>query len=169
MRYEIFDKLENVPIHWDHITRNKKVTLTREFLTFLEQSKLNDFNYYYILIFDENDSAVGATVCYTVTTDFLAISSKILKYILEKIRKVFPWFFQMQILEYGSPVTIMSPPFICTSANMPDFLKTLNNALLHIAKANKKFLLLIRDFELDSNSEKYKNAFEKIGKQLAII
>jgi hypothetical protein len=112
----------------------------------VEESELNDFRYQHVLFLEDDDTPVGIVSVYTVTTDIAIFAPKPIRTLLNTIRKVWPGFLKLTMLECGTPVTITSPPFISASSR-EQLLGPILDLLLHTARREGQLLIILRDFE----------------------
>jgi len=145
---KIFNSISDVPRdQWNALASGHSCACSFEFWEVLEASGLNDFRYRHALIYDESQSAVALASFYTLTTDIAIFASGRLKITLDIIRKVFPGFLKFRMLECGTPIT-MNRPFIAKEgSNEGDIISFLGKALSDIAKKQRAFVVVIRDFE----------------------
>lgn len=145
----VYETIDAVPATvWDGLTATQSLAMSRGFWKLLEQSKLNDFDYRYVVFEDETGMPAGVTVFYGITTDIAIFGPGPLRNLLAAIRRVCPNFLKLHMLECGTPITIVSPPF----ARRPDVTETdlaaaLHGVLIRAARREGKFLIVIRDFE----------------------
>lgn len=124
-------------------------TQSYEFWEVAEQAKLNDFRYRYVIFYDELDQPVAISSLYTITTDVAIFAPNALKHVLTRIRRFFPQFFMLKMLECGSPITINKPFIAKTGVSQADIVAALCQLLLDLAKEQGHFLIVVRDFEPD--------------------
>lgn len=109
---------------------------------------MKEFDFRHALFFDGEDRLAGFASFYTVSTDIAIFASGRLRRAIEKIRRVFPGFFILRMLECGTPVTLCSPPWVVAPGVSPQTLiDALHDMLNGIARKEKQHLLIIRDFE----------------------
>lgn len=143
-----FDSIRDVPRdQWNALVAGQSCARTCEFWEVLESSGLNDFCYQHALIYDESDSPVALASFYTLTTDIAIFSTGWVKDTLGFIRKVFPGFLKFRMLECGTPIT-MNRPFIAKEgSNEGEIFRFLGQALSDMAKQQRAFVAVVRDFE----------------------
>ena len=149
MRAEIYQRIADVPADvWDGVLGDGTQAMTRSFWALLERSGLNDFDYRYALFFDDAGRVVGITSFYTVTTDIAIFAPTTLRKFLEIVRRVWPGFLKLRMLECGTPITITSPPFICrASVAEDDMVRAIAELLRATARAEGQAFIVVRDFE----------------------
>ena len=143
-----FNSIRDVPRdQWNALAAGHSYACSCEFWEALEGSKLNDFCYKHALIYDVSGSPVALASFYTLTTDIAIFSSGWVKDTLGLIRKVFPGFLKFKMLECGTPIT-MNRPFISKEdGNEIEILSFLATTLSDIAKKQRAFVTVMRDFE----------------------
>ena len=149
LQTKIFNSVHELPKEqWNGLLIGNSSTFSYDFLEIVETSQLNDFEYKYILFYDDDNSPVALTVFYTITTDIAIFSSGKLKSLLHSVRQVFPNFLKLRMLECGTPITLNSPPIV-SNKKVPafDIIKTLDKLLMKAAKENNNIIIVIRDFE----------------------
>jgi hypothetical protein len=140
----------------------RSCTFSYEFWEVIEKSNLNDFDYRHVIFYDDADKPVALTTYYSITTDVAIFAPAGLKGMLAGIRRVFPNFLKLRMLECGTPITPNSLPFISGGDVSPkDIIDSLNDLLMAKAKAEGHFLIVIRDFE--PNAEQLRPDFERLG------
>jgi predicted N-acyltransferase len=167
LKAKVYSTILDVPREiWDGLVGGHSRTHSWAFWHSLEIGQLNDFTYYYVLFFDEADTPVALTCYYSITTDFAIFGSKKLKALLARIRRPFPRFFKMRILECGCPITLSSPPFVHRPGVSCEVLaRSLDRLMLRTARANRHLLLVIRDFE--DNALGWRPDFERCDYKFA--
>lgn len=114
------------------------------------------------MFFDDNDLAIGFTSFYTVTTDIAIFAPPGLRAFLANIRRHFPNFLKLRMLECGTPIILNSPPVVTAADVDPQTLvEPLSKLLLRIAREEHKLLIVIRDFEPDAHA--WQTDFAKLG------
>ena len=153
MKAKIFHSIRDIPgEQWNQLLVGRSCTYFREFWEVVEQSGLNDFSYYHVLFYDEADNPEALASFYSITTDIAIFAPGTLRFLLLKIRKIFPTFLKFKMLECGTPITI-NKPFVARDDKLNDeVVKTLHQILLGIAKDQGHFLIVLRDFEPESYS-----------------
>ena len=125
--------------------------MSRAFWHVLEQSRLNDFEYRYVLFVDDAGQAQGLSSFYSVTTDIAIFAPAPLRAALNVFRRIWPGFLKIRMLECGTPITITSPPFVRgAGVSNGEIVEALNDVLRRTARAEGQLLIVIRDFEPDA-------------------
>lgn len=147
MKSQIFDSITKVPAPlWDYLSQRGMVTMSRNFWAVVEQSGMNDFSYRHVLFMEDDGTPIGIVSFYSITTDIAIFAPSALRTLLSAIRRVWPGFLKLKMLECGTPVTITSPPFV---SQIPDarLLPAITDLLLETARNTGQLLIIIRDFE----------------------
>ncbi|MFO1405153.1 MAG: GNAT family N-acetyltransferase [Azonexus sp.] len=145
---KIFNSIRDVPSEpWNALVAGHSSTYSHEFWEVLEDSGLNDFRYNHALIYDQNSVPVALASFYTITTDIAIFSTGWLKKALNAIRSIFPGFLKFKMIECGTPITMNKPIVVKAGCNEEEILAFLDTTLSDIAKKQRAFVVVIRDFE----------------------
>lgn len=163
MRIELYDSITKVPREsWNRLARTHSETLSWEFWQVVERSGLNDFEYRHAMLLDEQGEPQAITSFYSVTTDIAIFAPPGLRVFLNRIRRWFPNFLKLRMLEWGSPVTINSPPFARSEAlSDKQVIEAMDAVLRRTARAEGHFLIVVRDFE--PNAQNLRSIFRRRG------
>src|ERR1035437_2783639 len=113
LKAEIFSSIRDVPREqWNGLLKNHSATHSCEFWDVIETSQLNDFSYRYVLLSDDAGAPVALASFYSITTDLAIFASGAFKRLLVFIRRPFPNFLKLRMLECGTPITLNSPAFV---------------------------------------------------------
>ena len=152
MKTRVFDSIRNVPKEqWNHLLTGHSVTQSYEFWDVIEQSSLNDFTYNHVIFYDDVDNPVALASFYSITTDIAIFAPTALRNLLLKVRRIFPNFLKFKMLECGTPITINKPFIAINADSKTEVVRSLCALLLGIAKEQGHFLIVIRDFEPESD------------------
>ncbi len=153
MKSILFKSIHDVPRHdWESLQQDHSCTQSYEFWKVAEQARLNDFRYRYVIFYDELDQPVAITSLYTITTDVAIFAPNALKRVLTWIRRFSPRFFMLKMLECGSPITINKPFIAKSGISHADIVTALCQLLLDLAQEQGHFLIVVRDFEPDTQA-----------------
>lgn len=109
---------------------------------------MNDFDYRYVLLLDDNDSPAALTCFYSITTDIAIFAPLGLRRVLLSVRRIFPNFLKFRMIEWGTPITVSSPPFVVRPDVSPGaVIAHMHELLLATAKSEGHFLIVVRDFQ----------------------
>jgi len=159
----VYNRVDDLPACvWDELLADTSVAMSRPFWRVLEHARLNDFEYRYVLFVDGREQALGLSTFYSVTTDIAIFAPGPLRVLLNGVRRLFPNFLKLRMIECGTPITITSPPFV----RHPDvtdekIIAALHDVLLQNARAEGQLLIVVRDFE--SNALALEHAFRRHG------
>lgn len=145
----IYHTIKDVPkALWDAHARLHSQATSWAFWAALEQSGLNDFCYHYAVLVDQSGQVLARTCFYDVTTDLAIFGPRWLRRLLAGVRRVWPGFMKLRMLECGTPITLVSPPVTILPGADPASVITALTTLLHkIARRQKQLLIVVRDFE----------------------
>jgi predicted N-acyltransferase len=147
LKSQIFESIADVPaLAWDALSQQGLVTMSRDFWSVVEQSRMNDFSYQHVLFLEDDDTPIGIVSFYSITTDIAIFAPSAFRTLLSAVRRVWPGFLKLKMLECGTPVTITSPPFV-SQAQVEQLLPAIIDLLLQTAKKTGQLLIIIRDFE----------------------
>ncbi len=146
---EVFKSLDEIPASdWDGLCARGSVAMSRAFWDVIVRSEMNDFNYRYAIVYDDGGSPVGIAGVYTVTTDIAIFAPSVIRLALDGVRNVFPSLLKWKMLECGTPITISSPPYVCSGAASDEaIIGALNLELRNLAKMERCLIIVLRDFE----------------------
>lgn len=143
----IFKSITEVsPAAWDAIRGPDTHISSHAFIRAVEESSINDCDFDYPVIY-QNGEIVAHTCVYSITTDLAVFSKGAAHTIIATIRKVFPGFLAIKLVECGSPVQVGNMITIsdkCADKNAA--LRLLCDAVERIAARKRIKLLLIRDY-----------------------
>ena len=123
---------------------------------------MNDFSYRHILFLDDNETPVALTSFYSVTTDIAIFAPLPLRNLLAKIRQIFPNFLKLRMLEWGTPITVSSPPFVSIPGISPqEIIRHVHEILFATAKTEGQQFIIVRDFE--ENTKELQSDFRELG------
>ena len=90
------------PYHWDSILDEKDVFHRHSFIAIVEDSRIENASFYYLLIYD-NDKLVATTVlsAFRVSLDLFISKNSI----VSGLKKLFPNLFAIKILFCGLPAS----------------------------------------------------------------
>lgn len=159
MKFRIFNRIDDVPADlWDGLIKDRSRTFSHAFWSLIEVSNLNDFEYRYVVFYDE-DIAVGAATFYAVTTDIAIFAPRPLRRLLDMARRWIPSLLKLRMLECGTPIILNSPPWVCADESQAQEMQQCLVALLgQLARKNGYWLIVVRDFEPGSEPEQEKMA-----------
>ena len=153
MKIKTYNRIHDVPkADWDSVLKNHSLTYSHAFWEIMEQCKLNDFSYNYLLFYDDQNQPLALTSYYTITTDIAIFAPKNLRKILQKVRRLWPNFLKFKMLECGTPITLNAPLAIYDKQASLEIIKLLGETLIKMAKEEGHFLIVLRDFEPETEA-----------------
>ncbi len=132
----------------------RSCTFSAEFWEIIEKSQLEGFSDFRFAIFsDAAGTPVAAACFYSVTTDIAIFAPAWLRGLLGVVRKVFPSFLKLRMLECGTPVTLNSPPWLASGGvSAQAVADALSSLLQSTARAEGQLIIVVRDFEPDAQA-----------------
>lgn len=163
MKAKIFDNIDEVPkATWNRLLEGRSCPLSHEFWKVIEMSKLNNFTCRYVLLFDDTDNAIALATFYSVNTDIAIFAPRRLRRLLAIIRCLFPKFLVLRMLEWGTPLTVCSPPFVSAkNVEHRTLVQHIHALLLQTARTERRHVIVVRDFE--PNETVLANVFTSLG------
>lgn len=154
MQTQIYSSIDAVPADvWDVLSATGSTAMSRDFWSVVEYSGLNDFRYRHVLVRDDLGTPVGLYSFYEVTTDIAIFAPPFLRRLLRAVRRIFPNFLKWKMLECGTPITIVSPPFVKTPLlSDREMVDCVASTLLQTARSEGCLLIVVRDFEHEAQA-----------------
>lgn len=162
MKIEVFRSIRDVPASdWDKLVGNANVTHSRAFWQVVEQAGLNDFEYRHVLFYNDEGLVVALTSVYTVTTDVAIFAGARLKSVLGRVRRLFPNFLRLRMLECGTPITLSAPLVASAQVPVEAVVDTLHGLIRKWLRRERQWMVVFRDFE--PGSEAAQQHFRRLG------
>lgn len=153
MKAKLFNSISEIPrAQWNQLLNGRSCTFSHEFWELIENAGLNDFHYRHVLFFDDDDQAIGFASFYSVTTDIAIFAPLALRNLLARVRRYFPNFLKLRMLECGTPIILNSPPVVAgPDIEQSVLTEALCKLLADTARAEGQLLIVIRDFEANAD------------------
>jgi predicted N-acyltransferase len=142
----VFDTIADVPTQWDELSTDQSLMQSRRFWQLVEDVGLNDVRCRYLAVYDENQ-LIAATTSYTITTDIAIFAPPKLRSLLKQIRRWWPGFLKLTMLECGTPITINPPLILLAGQNPEPVISSIHNELTSMARSKGAWVIVARDFE----------------------
>jgi len=156
-KVQISNSIHNVPASiWDTFVTKDAVGLEREHLQAIEQSRINNINPYYLIVYSDNEP-IGIAYGIIFQIDFAKLADTYPLNVLNTLRTWKPDFMKLKIIEFGF-IASLGSTINCKPGFQSDFLCALSKEIDRIATVENADLCLIRDI----NDIDYKT-FETIG------
>ena len=159
----VFDSIADVPPQWDDINPAQSLMQSRQFWRLVEEVELNDVRCHYLVVYDDAQ-LVGAAACYVITTDIAIFASGKLKSWLQRIRRWWPGFLKLNMLECGTPITINPPLLLREGQNPEPVITAIHNELKSLAREEHTLVTVVRDFEAAEDQQL--KVWDKFGYKL---
>lgn len=160
---QVFDSIEQVPREtWNALALRRSQAMSWEFWRVVEAAAMNDFRYHHVLLHDASARPVAAASFYSITTDIAIFAPGPLRGLLGAVRRLWPGFFKLRMLEWGTPITITSPPFARDdSVSDQQVIEAMHRVLRDTARRQGQLLLVVRDFEPEAQG--LRDSFARLG------
>ena len=167
METEVFDRIGDVPQErWDALLDGRSLTFSHAFWELIEHSGMDDFRCRYVLFRHASGRTCALATVYSTTTDIAIFAPPWLRGLLASIRRMFPHFLKLRMLECGTPVTLNSPPLVIADrADSDEVISRLHQWLQATARSEGHWIVVVRDFEPDAAP--LRALFERLGYHMA--
>lgn len=154
MKTQFFDHIDDVPeAEWNRLAHPHSWTLSYEYWRTIWDAKLEGFRFGHVAVLDDTGQINALTTYYEVSTDVAIFAPAWLRRILLGVRRFFPGFLKIRMLECGAPVCLVSPPLVVDPQLDPaPLIAQLNHALDQQARRWRCWLIVVRDFEPDAQA-----------------
>lgn len=147
-KVRLFERIADVPLkEWSAVAQSHSYTYSPAFLEMMEFFRTSDCSRGYGLVYDENNQPVSLTHFNISRTDIAIFASGWLRTALTNIRKLFPNFLKIRILECALPVPSQHQRIASGQDHKGKSIQILGKILLEIARKNGVFLVVIGAFE----------------------
>jgi len=152
LKIEVYDRIGEVPQErWDALLEGRSLTFSHAFWELLERSGMDNFRCRHVLLSHDSGQACALATVYSTTTDIAIFAPPWLRGLLVSIRRIFPHFLKLRMLECGTPVTLNSPPFVVAEgADTHEVIAALHQWLHATARTEGHWVIVVRDFEPDA-------------------
>ena len=141
LKARVTSKIEDIPQEdWDSVY--PKSLEGYNFFKSLDESKFEQFSFYYIMIYD-GDTVVGAAPCFLLRYSLDTSISGPIRRVLNFIKKRFPAFLSVKALACGIP---MGEGHIGMGGNSKDIVDAIVKKMDEIARHEKAQLIAFKDF-----------------------
>ena len=160
----LFECVRDLPLkEWNVIAHAHSYTYSPEFLEMAESLTSSDCCHRYGMIHDDNDCLVALTHFNITRTDIAIFSSGWLRTALTGIRRLFPDFLKIRILECAFPISSEHHPDSSKQYLLEKSLQSLGTTLLDLARKQGIFLVIIGPFE--PQDRPYETVLNELGYQ----
>jgi predicted N-acyltransferase len=148
MEITTYESVKDVPPEvWDPLAASCSITYSRKFWRAIEASGMDEFRHIrFMVAWDEARQPVALGTYYTMVTDIGIFSSGLLRKLLQGVRRYFPNFLKLRMLECGSPININPPLAIAPGVDQARVVAAVTHHLFTAARREGAWLLVIRDF-----------------------
>jgi predicted N-acyltransferase len=162
----VFGSIRDVPLgEWNAIAKLHSYTYSPEYLEMMESSNTGDCCHGYVLVYDENKHPVSLTHFNIARTDTAIFASGWIRTALTRIRRVFPNFLKIRILECAIPISSQHQLIAHEQDHKGKSIPILGKTLLEVARKNGVFLVIVGAFEPQDHP--YEAFLKDLGYQFA--
>lgn len=129
------------PNHWDKVFSN--VLESYNFFKVLDESNLEQFSFYYIMVYDHK-MPVGAAACFLMNYSLDTSISGPLRRITNSIRKLIPNIFSLKVVVCGMPI---GQGRIGIIGHTDVVIKAILRRMEQIARKNRAAIIAFKDFD----------------------
>lgn len=153
MRIEVHNTIEAVSPHaWDEVAGADAVIRTHGFLLAVERSQINDCRYWYVTAWD-GDRLVAHCSFFSISFFLDIFAEGAVARAFGAVRRVFPGFLRLRLMECGSPVALGHMFSIRPECAAADVLPQFIAAIEATARAEGIAMLVTRDFTPEQMGE----------------
>lgn len=146
MHFKIYYSITEIEeSKWDSIVSKNRIICSYRFLLAVEKSNINDCNFFYPVVY-ENNQILAHACTYSITTDLDTLTKGITKKIIRFIRFFWKNFLKIKFLECGTPIAIGNTISFLEDTNKRMVLNLLVDCIERIAELKKIKFILFRDF-----------------------
>jgi predicted N-acyltransferase len=131
---------------WDAIRGHNSLVRSHAYLAAVEAASVNDCEYFYPVIADEDGQVVAHACVYTIVTDFSQLLPKSLAWLPGVIRRAWKNFLHVKITECASPLSASHSISVLAGADRKLLIGKLGAAIDSIARSQHSTLVVVRDF-----------------------
>ena len=136
---------------WDSIVPADDILNTHGYQRAIEKSGVNDFRYRYLLFRRQGKLIAHVSVgIFTFGVDVMLQDP--LKSILARIKKVFPGFLRITLIECGHPTALGTTIVVKDEEDMPEILALLDAEMSKLARRENTSLCAVRDISAENQS-----------------
>lgn len=164
-KVKLFERLADVPLkEWHAIAKHHPYTYSPEFQEIMEYFRTNDRSRGYGIVYDDHEQVISFTYYNITRVDIAIFSSGWFRAALSSIRRLFPNFLKIRMLESALPISSQHQ-HIANAQNIKEIsVQCMGKALLEVAKKNGLFITVIG--ALESQDISCELILEDLGFQL---
>jgi len=131
---------------WNSIVGRNRLICRHEYLLAVESSKINDCQYFYPIVYDENGRMLAHACLYYISTELDSFAQGIAKKIITGIRKFWKSFMILRSIECGTPVALGNTISFAEGVDQVAALEAIVQAAEAVARGMQVKVVLFRDF-----------------------
>ena len=147
MHVKVYSSITDVAeAEWDSILERDATICSHAYLKAVEASAINDCVYRYPVVYDAQGQLIAHTCVFSITTDLALFARGATLALVHGIRRVFPGFLTIRMLECGTPVALGRQISLRRGTDVEQVLSVLVPAVEAVAKATQLNYVLFRDY-----------------------
>ncbi|OZA13403.1 MAG: hypothetical protein B7X94_02450, partial [Hydrogenophilales bacterium 17-62-8] len=147
MHVKVYSSITDVAeAEWDSILERDATICSHAYLKAVEASAINDCVYRYPVVYDAQGQLIAHTCVFSITTDLALFARGATLALVHGIRRVFPGFLTIRMLECGTPVALGRQISLRRGTDVEQVLRVLVPAIEAVAQAARLNYLLFRDY-----------------------
>lgn len=145
--YRTYQGIHQVPTEaWDGLAIKASLVYTSDYWRLIEDSAIGCFYDFHYIMVSRQETPVCLAACYFFKVDVNEYLNRILARAIQYIRRLFPEFLRVKILECGTPLNTQLPPFLASVEDKgEDVLACLGSALQDLAREHKVRFIGVKD------------------------
>lgn len=153
MHVKVYSSISEIAAsEWDLILGRDAAICSHAYLKAVEASAINDCVYRYPVVYDDAGYMVAHTCVFSITMDMALFARGAALAVVRGIRRVFPGFLTIRMLECGTPVALGRQITLRRGADTGQVLGVLVPAIEAIAQNARLNYLLFRDYRREDRA-----------------
>lgn len=146
-RTDIYTSIHEIEAKsWDAIIGHNGLIRSHAYLAAVEAASIDDCQYFYPVITDEDGRIVAHACVYTIVTDFAQLLPKSLAWFPQATRRFWSRFLHVRITECASPLSASHSISVISGADRKILIGKIGAIVNSIARNQRSSLLVVRDF-----------------------
>lgn len=146
-RVAVVDDLVAVPASaWDAVAGGQALARSHAYLSAVAASTVDDCRFFYLLVYDGDETLVAHACVYLIETDFAQLLPGPLRRLTSWLRRLWPALLKARIAECAAPLVAGHAVSIAAGEDRPRLLALLESTMTDIARAERCRLSVIHAF-----------------------
>ncbi|QMV03457.1 GNAT family N-acetyltransferase [Devosia sp. D6-9] len=147
MRVTFHDTIDDIgAAEWDGVFGPERLFQSHAWLRASEGDAIEGYVPRYVVIRDDQDCIAAAVAAYTMPTSLVMFSAAPLKWAVDRIQRIAPWFLRPRILECGSPLGPGNGIGVRPDTSIASLAPIICEAMERLAARERIHLIVLRDF-----------------------